>query len=47
MTKLLKKQGLANFAKTFSFKRIHENVIIFKRSNTPSCAVFYALSFGV
>ena len=31
MTKVLKKQRLANFDKTFSFKKIHENMIIFKR----------------
>ena len=43
MTKVLKN----NFAKTFSFKKIHENLIIFKRSNASSCKVFYALSFGV
>ena len=42
-----KKHRLANFANTFSFKRIHENLIIFKRSNTSSYAVFCALSFGV
>ena len=47
MTKVLKKQRLANFAKTFSFKKIDENLIIFKRSNTLYCAVFYALSSGV
>ena len=40
MTKVLKN-------KTFSFNKIHENLIIFKRRNTSSCAVFYALSFGV
>ena len=44
MMKVLKKQRLANFTQTFSF---HENLIIFKHSNTSSCAVFYALSFGV
>ena len=47
MTKVLKNKRLTNFVKTFSFKKIHENLTIFKRSNTSSCAVFYALSFGV
>ena len=42
-----KKQRLVNFSKTFSFKRIHENLIIFKLQMHRVVQFFYALSFGV